>query len=57
MADTANAFGRQTGESAEVVSAVDTIDGARHLVVADITQDDAWVAIASEDAVSTADNR
>jgi len=47
MTDTANTFGRQSGESDDVVSAVDTIDGGRHLVVADITRDDAWLAMDS----------
>ncbi|MEF8785667.1 MAG: hypothetical protein V5A45_07005 [Haloarculaceae archaeon] len=52
MTDTVNAFGRQSGESDDVVSAVDTIDGGRHLVVADITRDDAWLAMDSARTVS-----
>ena len=52
MTDTANAFGRQSGESDDVVSAVDTIDGGRHLIVADITRDDAWLAMDSARTVS-----
>lgn len=52
MADTANPFGRQSEESDNVVSAIDTIDGGRHLVVADITRDDAWLAMDSARTVS-----
>ncbi len=52
MTDTANALGCQSGEGDDVVSAVDTIDGGRHLVVADITRDDAWVAMDSARTVS-----
>lgn len=28
-----------------VVSAVDAIDGRDHLVIADVSQDDAWIAV------------
>jgi hypothetical protein len=35
----------------ETVAAVDEIDGQSHLVVADISRDDAWVAVAESAAV------
>jgi hypothetical protein len=35
----------------ETVAAVDEIDGQPHLVVADISRDDAWVAVAESAAV------
>lgn len=57
MTDTANALGSQSGESDAVVSAVDTIDGGRHLVVADISQDDAWLAMDSAWTVSLDERR
>ena len=52
MTDTVTAVGRQSSKSDDVVSAVDTIDGGRHLVVADISRDDAWVAMDSARTVS-----
>jgi succinylarginine dihydrolase len=50
MTDTVEAYG--TAERADVTSAVDTIDGRRHLVLADITADDTWLAMASSETVS-----
>jgi hypothetical protein len=52
MTDTVPAFDRQSTKSDDVVSAVDTIDGGRHLVVADISRDDAWLAMDSARTVS-----
>ena len=52
MTDTVSAFDRQSTKSDDVVSAVDTIDGGRHLVVADISRDDAWLAMDSARTVS-----
>jgi len=57
MTDTAEAVEKQSAERSEVVSAVDTIDSTEHLVVADITRDDAWIAMATADAVSTVESR
>ncbi|MEF8852635.1 MAG: hypothetical protein V5A44_10075 [Haloarculaceae archaeon] len=42
--------GRATG-GGETVAAVDELDGRRHLVVADITRDDAWIAVPEPAAV------
>jgi hypothetical protein len=36
----------------ETVAAVDEIDGQPHLVVADVTRDDAWIAIPERAAVA-----
>jgi len=36
----------------ETVAAVDEIDGQPHLVVADISRDDAWIAVDESVAVS-----
>jgi hypothetical protein len=53
MTDTADPVEKQTDERSDVVSAVDTIDSADHLVVANITRDDAWLAMGMDGAVST----
>lgn len=53
MTDTADPVEKQTDERSDVVSAVDTIDSADHLVVANITRDDAWLAMGMDRAVST----
>jgi len=53
MTDTATPVETQSAERSEVVSAVDTIDSADHLVVADITRDGAWIAMATAETVST----
>jgi hypothetical protein len=55
MTDTATPVEMQSAERSEVVSAVDTIDSADHLVVADITRDDAWIAMATGETVSKDD--
>lgn len=52
MTDTVTPVEKRSAEPSEVVSAVDPIDGADHLVVADITRDDAWIAMATENTVS-----
>lgn len=36
----------------QTVAAVDDIDGRPHLVVADVTREDAWVAVTEPAAVS-----
>ncbi|WP_202911746.1 DUF7556 family protein [Natrialba swarupiae] len=43
--------------SQEVTAAVDEVDGRPHLVIADLTRDDAWLATAKSDAVSVDDWR
>lgn len=53
MTDTVEAFETSASERSDVVSAVDSIDSTEHLVVADVTRDDAWLAVTVEDAVST----
>ena len=55
MTDTATPVETQSAERSEVVSAVDTIDRADHLVVADITRDDAWIAMTTTETVSEHD--
>jgi hypothetical protein len=40
-----------------VVSAVDTIDGRDHLVIADVSQDDAWIAVPENQADPVPDSR
>jgi hypothetical protein len=52
MTDTVSAFGRQSEESDDVMSALDTIDGGRHLVIADVSRDDAWLAMDSARTVA-----
>jgi hypothetical protein len=52
MTDTVPALDRQSSKSDDVVSALDTIDGGRHLVVADISRDEAWLAMDSARTVS-----
>lgn len=42
----------RSGDSGDVVTAVDEIDGRSHVVVADIARDDAWIAVAETDAAS-----
>jgi len=42
--------GRVTG-GGETVAAVDEVNGQPHLVVADVTRDDAWVAVTEPAAV------
>jgi hypothetical protein len=36
----------------ETVAAVDDIDGRPHLVVADVTRDDAWIAVGVEESAT-----
>jgi hypothetical protein len=52
MTDTADPVEMQPVERSDVVSAVDTIDSADHLVVANITRDDAWLAMGMDATVS-----
>jgi hypothetical protein len=44
--------GSRSGDSGDVVTAVDEIDGRSHVVVADIARDDAWIAVTETDAAS-----
>jgi len=46
--------GRSRSER-ETVAAVDEIDGQPHLVVADISRDDAWIAMPESEAVAVPD--
>ena len=50
-------MGPKSGHSAddETVAAVDEINGRPHLVVADRTRDDAWLAIPESEAVALDD--
>jgi hypothetical protein len=41
----------------EVQAAVDEIDGCPHVVIADITCDDAWIAMADDDAATLSERR
>ncbi|MEY7850440.1 hypothetical protein AB7C87_14730 [Natrarchaeobius sp. A-rgal3] len=43
--------------SPEVTAAVDEVNGRPHLVIADLTRDDAWLAAATADVVSVDDWR
>jgi len=45
----------RSASSGETVAAVDEIDGQPHLVVADISRDDAWLAVDEPIAVSLED--
>lgn len=57
MVDSTGAVGKQSSGRSEVVSAIDRIDDTENLVVADITRDDAWVAMSTADTVATAEWR
>ncbi|ELY61590.1 DUF7556 family protein [Natronolimnohabitans innermongolicus] len=48
----ANAVGSQLAADADVVAAVDEIDGQSHLVIADIGRDDVWLSMPERDAIS-----
>lgn len=37
-------------ENESVLSAVDTIDGRDHLVIADVSREDAWIAVPEDQA-------
>jgi MinD superfamily P-loop ATPase len=39
----------------ETVAAIDEIDGRPHLVVADISRDDAWIAVSESTALAVED--
>lgn len=51
MSVEAESQGGRAVSGAETVAAVDEVDGRPHLVVADITRDDAWVAMTEPAAV------
>jgi len=57
MSDTPCTSEDRSGESGEVVSAVEGSGRTEQLVVADITQDEAWVTVDTEDAVTPAEWR
>ncbi|WP_436343254.1 DUF7556 family protein [Natronorubrum sp. FCH18a] len=48
----AEAVGSQLGDDADVVAAVDEIDGQSHLVIADIARDETWLSMPERDAAS-----
>ncbi|SEP62238.1 DUF7556 family protein [Natrinema salaciae] len=52
MGPEAESIGSRSSETGDVVAAVDEIDGNPHLVVADIAQDDSWIAISETAAAS-----
>ncbi|MBZ6496341.1 DUF7556 family protein [Natrinema longum] len=52
MVPEAESIGSRSGDTADVVTAVDEIDGSPHLVIADIARDDGWIAMTEGDAVS-----
>ncbi|SEW11662.1 DUF7556 family protein [Natrinema salifodinae] len=45
-------IGSRAGETGDIVAAIDEIDGRSHLVVADIAQDDVWVAMPEAESAS-----
>lgn len=53
MTDTADLVERRPVGRRDVMSAVGTIDSADHLIVANITRDDAWLAMGMDATVST----
>ncbi|WP_222918079.1 hypothetical protein [Natrinema sp. SYSU A 869] len=57
MAPEATSVGREVDGSSDVVAAIDEIDGRSHFVIADIAQDDAWIAMSEAGAVAVAENR
>jgi len=57
MTDARRASEERSGESEEVVSAVEERGATEQLVVADITRDEAWVTVDIADAVTTAEWR
>ncbi|WP_169924336.1 DUF7556 family protein [Natrinema ejinorense] len=52
MVPEAESIGSRSDDTADVVTAVDEIDGSPHLVIADIARDDGWIAMTEGDAVS-----
>jgi hypothetical protein len=57
MADMPRAPGERSGESDDIVSAVEEHGTTERLVVADITRDEAWVTVDTADAVTTTEWR
>ncbi|WP_195893026.1 DUF7556 family protein [Halopiger djelfimassiliensis] len=45
-------IGSRSGETGDVVAAIDEIDGRPHLVIADIARDDVWVAMSEAETAS-----
>ncbi|WP_174811714.1 DUF7556 family protein [Salinadaptatus halalkaliphilus] len=52
MTPNVGSVGRESADDRDVVTAVDEIDGRDHLVIADLTQDEAWLSAAECDATS-----
>lgn len=52
MMPDAASVGNRSSDSGAIVAAIDDIDGSPHLVVADITRDDVWIAMGESEAVS-----
>lgn len=52
MMPDAASVGNRSSDSGAIVAAIDEIDGSPHLVVADITRDDVWIAMGESEAVS-----
>jgi len=57
MTDAPRVPGERSGKSGEVVSAVEGSGRTEQLVVADITRDEAWVTVDTDDAVTTTEWR
>lgn len=57
MVPEAEPIGSRSSDTGDVVAAVDEIDGSPHLVVADISRDESWIAVPETDAVSLDDWR
>jgi hypothetical protein len=55
MTDTVDPVEKQSANGSDVMSAVDTIDSAAHLVIADVSRDDTWLAMDTGSAVSIQD--
>ncbi|ELY75713.1 hypothetical protein [Natrinema pallidum] len=52
MVPEAESIGSRSSDTADVVAAVDEIDGTPHLVVADIARDERWVAMPEPDVAA-----
>ncbi|MFP8951364.1 hypothetical protein ACLI4Z_00125 [Natrialbaceae archaeon A-arb3/5] len=57
MSPNAEPVDRQSVDERAVTAAIDEIDGQPHLVIADLTRDDAWLSMAETDAISRRDWR
>ncbi|ELY86983.1 DUF7556 family protein [Natrinema altunense] len=52
MVPEADSIGSRSSDTADVVAAVDEIDGTPHLVVADIARDERWIAMTETDVAA-----